>query len=213
MILVSGGSGLIGGAIRKHLSINSYRVYNYDLDPGNLKDYENQPHTFISASQPLESTVSLLPIEFGAFIDCARYSDQKDQIATWHTVIKQLQRKGAGRMILFSSIYGHVAPDFSIYPGTEIQETPLEYAMQKAAVEQATRFLAQKLKPYNIQVNCIAPGGVFNNHSDEFHANYVHAGRTAMIEPKNILPVIDMLLHPDNAVNGQVITVSGGWEL
>ena len=85
--------------------------------------------------------------------------------------------------------------------------------MQKAAVEQATRFLAQKLKPYNIQVNAIAPGGVFNNHSDEFHANYVKAGRTPMIEPKNILPVIDMLLHPDNAVNGQVITVDEGWSL
>jgi NAD(P)-dependent dehydrogenase (short-subunit alcohol dehydrogenase family) len=34
-----------------------------------------------------------------------------------------------------------------------------------------------------------------------------------MIEPKNLLPVVDMLLHPDNTVNGQVITVDGGWSL
>ena len=116
-------------------------------------------------------------------------------------------------MILFSSIYGHKAPDFSIYMGTEIPETPLEYAMTKGGIEQATRFLAQKLKPYNIQVNCIAPGGVFNGHSDQFHLNYVRAGQAPMIEPKNLLPVVDMLLHPDNAVNGQVITVDAGWSL
>jgi NAD(P)-dependent dehydrogenase (short-subunit alcohol dehydrogenase family) len=151
--------------------------------------------------------------DVAAFIDCARYERQEDQFLTWNTMINHFKLQNHGRIILFSSIYGHTAPDFSIYPGTEIPETPLEYAMSKAGVEQATRFLAQKLKPYNIQVNAIAPGGVFNNHSDKFHAAYVHAGRTAMIETKNILPVIDMLLHPDNAVNGQVITVSGGWEL
>jgi NAD(P)-dependent dehydrogenase (short-subunit alcohol dehydrogenase family) len=188
MILISGSKGLIGSAIARHLG---ELATGYDL-PDTIP-----PHG----------------INYGAFIDCARYSDQKDQIATWQVVVKQLQWRGMARMILFSSIYGHTAPDFSIYPGTEIPETPLEYAMSKAAVEQATRFLAQKLKPYNIQVNCIAPGGVFNKHSDEFHANYVKAGRTPMIEPKNLMPVIDMLLHPDNAVNGEVITVDYGWGL
>jgi hypothetical protein len=34
-----------------------------------------------------------------------------------------------------------------------------------------------------------------------------------MIETKNILPIIDALLHPDNAVNGQVITIDNGWTL
>jgi NAD(P)-dependent dehydrogenase (short-subunit alcohol dehydrogenase family) len=188
MILIAGSKGLIGTAITRHL--------------GGLATGYDLPDTL-----PPDG------IDYGAFIDCARYADQKDQVATWHTVIKQLQRRGAGRMILFSSIYGHVAPDFSIYTGTEIPETPLEYAMTKGGIEQATRFLAQKLKPYNIQVNCIAPGGVFNNHSDQFHLNYVRSGWAPMIETKNILPVVDMLLHPDNAVNGQVITVDGGRSL
>lgn len=188
MILISGSKGLIGAAINRHLG---ELAVGYDLP----------------------DAVPPAGINYGAFIDCARYSDQKDQITTWYQVVKQLQARGAGRMILFSSIYGHAVPDFSIYSGAEISETPLEYAMQKAAVEQATRFLAEKLKPYCIQVNCIAPGGVFNKHSDQFHTNYVHSGRCAMIEPKNLFPVVDMLLHPDNAVNGQVITVDGGWSL
>jgi len=188
-ILVIGGQGLIGSAICKHL-IDNHTVHFYDLKtPDNMGTLDQQ---------------------YDAVIDCARYASSQEQIEMWKRASKGHPRRA---LILFSSIYGHKAPDFSIYPGTEIPETPLEYAMSKAGVEQATRFLAQKLKPYNIQVNCIAPGGVFNNHSDEFHANYVHAGRTSMIEPKNILPAIDMLLHPDNAVNGQVIPVDGGWSL
>jgi NAD(P)-dependent dehydrogenase (short-subunit alcohol dehydrogenase family) len=203
MILIAGGSGLIGSAIRNHF--DAEKVINYDINPVNSGYY------WLDASKPLEGRHLLKKV--GAFIDCARYTDQKDQVTTWHTVIQHLQRKGAGRMILFSSIYGHIAPDFSIYPGTDIPETPLEYAMSKAAVEQATRFLAQKLKPYNIQVNAIAPGGVLDFQSAGFQYAYKQAGNAPMIEPKNLLPVVDMLLHPDNAVNGQVITVDGGWSL
>jgi NAD(P)-dependent dehydrogenase (short-subunit alcohol dehydrogenase family) len=187
MIVVSGSRGLIGKVITDHLSPN---VMGYDLP-------ETKP----------------APVEYNTFIDCARYEHRCDQLATWKIVIEHFKQHGGGRMIMFSSIYGHKAPDFSIYTDTEIKETPLEYAMDKAAVEQATRFLAQKLKPWNIPVNCIAPGGVWNNHSDDFMRNYRESGKALMIESKNLLPVIDMLLHPDNAVNGQVITVDGGWAL
>jgi len=188
MILIAGSKGLIGSAVTRHLGT---LATGYDV-PDEIPPRD---------------------IDYGAFIDCARYARQEDQIATWHIVIKQLECRGAGRMILFSSIYGHVAPDFSIYSGTDIPETPLEYAMSKAGVEQAVRYLAQKLKPYCIQVNAIAPGGVFNNHSMRFHTNYIRSGHAPMLTTKNILPVIDMLLHPDNAVNGQVITVDAGWSL
>jgi hypothetical protein len=205
--LIAGGSGLIGRSISEHILFGG--ILNYDL----TKTPYGKAGCWMDARVPLSHYLNEDKFTIGTFIDCARYTDQKDQITTWETMIDYFRQRGSGKMILFSSIYGHKAPDFSIYPGTKIPETPLEYAMSKAGVEQATRFLAQKLKPYNIQVNCIAPGGVFNNHSDEFHANYVHAGRTAMIETKNILPVVEMLLHPDNAVNGQVITVDGGWIL
>jgi NAD(P)-dependent dehydrogenase (short-subunit alcohol dehydrogenase family) len=185
--LISGGRGLIGSAVSNHLSGS---CIPYDMPEGYPPGKE-----------------------YDAFIDCARYPYPCDQEAVWEHVIKHFKSNGEGRIILFSSIYGHKAPDFSIYPGTEIPESPLEYAMQKGAIEQATRYLAQKLKPYNIQVNAISPGGVLDNHTRMFQLKYVHAGGVPMIKTKNILPVIDMLLHPDNAVNGQVITVDGGWSL
>jgi NAD(P)-dependent dehydrogenase (short-subunit alcohol dehydrogenase family) len=187
-ILVIGGQGLIGSAVCEHLA-KEHTAYSYDL------------------KTPDE--MGTLDQRYDAVVDCARYETLTEQTVMWLRVIS----RKCDKLILFSSIYGHKAPDFSMYDGTEIKETPLEYAIWKGGTEQATRYLAQKLKPWHIQVNCIAPGGVLDRHSDQFQDAYRESGGVSMIETKAILPVIDMLLHPDNKVNGQVITVDGGWSL
>jgi NAD(P)-dependent dehydrogenase (short-subunit alcohol dehydrogenase family) len=205
-ILVTGGSGLIGTAIRHHLVPNT--IINYDL----YFDYDD----YIGCSARVDARIPLhkyMYPDLDVFIDCARYGKPSEQFITWNTVINHFKQQGKGKMILFSSIYGHKVPDFSIYQDTEIEETPIEYAIWKAGTEHATRFLAQKLKPYYIQVNCIAPGGVHDKQSLAFQQLYKESGGVSMITTKNILPVIDMLLHKDNAINGQVITIDKGWSL
>lgn len=207
-VLISGGSGLIGSAISHHL-------YNLGNDAV-VYDYKDNGMNFYNAEEPLSYHLNL-PIhqfekfKFKAFIDCAMYKKPSEQRAVWDTVIDHFKQQQGGKIILLSSIYGHKAPDFSIYEGTEIAPVPLEYAIWKGGVEQATRYLAQRLKPWGIQVNAIAPGGVCDKHSTTFQNMYLASGDARMIQTKNILPVVDMLLHPDNAVNGQVITVDGGW--
>lgn len=188
-VLILGGLGLIGSAIREHLK-ESYQVHYYD---------------------PKEDCKGILNQKYYAVIDCGRYDEQKEQRALWDRIIYEFKKQGKGNLILFSSIYGHKAPSFEIYNGNEVPVTPLTYAMDKAGVEQATRYLAQKLKPLNIKVNCIAPGGVLNGQSEHFQTLYRVYGRVPMIETKNILPVIDMFLHPDSVLNGQVVTVDWGW--
>jgi NAD(P)-dependent dehydrogenase (short-subunit alcohol dehydrogenase family) len=206
-ILIAGGSGLIGTEIRYHLTKDN-AVYNYDTKfncTGNDMTGWN-----VDARIPLHKY--LYP-DVDAFIDCARYEKPSEQFITWNTVINHFKRQAKGKIILFSSIYGHKVPDFEMYANTEIEETPIEYAIWKAGTEHATRFLAQKLKPFHIQVNCIAPGGVLDKHSMTFRAKYIETGGVGMIETKNILPAIDLLLHKDNAINGQVITIDRGWSL
>jgi NAD(P)-dependent dehydrogenase (short-subunit alcohol dehydrogenase family) len=203
MIIVAGGSGLIGRAIRNHFDSES--VINYDINPVNSGYY------WLDATKPLEGRSLLKKVD--AFIDCSRPAKPSDQFKTWNSVIDHFKQRNGGRMILFSSIYGHKTPDFSIYAGTEIQPPTIDYTIWKAGTEQAVRYLAKRLRPWGIQVNAIAPGGVLDKHSDEFQDAYRDTGGAPMIEPKNLLPVVDMLLHPDNAVNGQVITVDGGWSL
>ena len=209
MILIAGGSGLIGKAIADSYG-TKHLVYNYDL-----RVSDNKHNIFFCASQPLAEYLDHNACNIETFIDCARYKSQADQITTWETVIRYFKRRDRehGNMILFSSIYGHKAPRFGIYYATNVPETPLSYAMDKAAVEQATKFLAEKYKKWNIRVNCIAPGGVFNGHSKDFQEHYMLAGGVPMIQTKNLIPVINMLTDDDNVINGQVISVEGGWTL
>jgi len=207
-VLVAGGAGLIGSAICKHLHPGNI-VYSYDINP----QYLHSTAMFNADAELSEYFHKKATYTFDAFIDCSWPKKPSDQFKTWNTIIKHFMDRKSGKIILFSSIYGHKAPDFGMYAGTEIEAKPIEYAMLKAATEQATRYLAQKLKNCNIQVNCIAPGGVLNKESEAFQYVYKTSGGVPMIQTKNILPVIDTLMHEDNAINGQTITVDYGWTL
>ena len=205
-VLIAGGSGLIGSAICRNFRVDGQtKVYNYDLNIGMFGEW-------INAKTPLHHIINDSS-KIDAFIDCAWYKNGEDQTFNWDIMATHFKRRNGGKMILFSSIYGHKAPDFGMYEGTEIQAKPIEYAVLKAATEQATRYLAQKLKPWGIQVNCIAPGGVLNMESECFQEEYRTSGGVPMIQTRNLLPIIDTLLHEDNAINGQTITVDFGWTL
>ena len=70
-----------------------------------------------------------------------------------------------------SSTYGIVSADKSIYGESGIN-SPVAYASSKGAIINLTRYMATHLCDYDIRVNCLSPGGVYNNQSEEFVKNY-----------------------------------------
>jgi len=109
-VLISGGSGLIGSAICDWLFYEKNDVFNYDFK---TRPYMNN----LDAKNPLQDLLSCdlcnLP-QMDAFIDCSWPAKPSDQFKTWNTVVDHFKQQGHGKMILFSSIYGHKTPDFSI---------------------------------------------------------------------------------------------------
>jgi 3-oxoacyl-[acyl-carrier protein] reductase len=61
------------------------------------------------------------------------------------------------------------------------------YAASKAAVVRLTETLAEEVKPYNIQVNAIAPGAAATRMQDEIVAAGVAAGEQAVTEAQRVL--------------------------
>ncbi len=120
--------------------------------------------------------------------------------------------KNGGSIINISSIYGVVAPDFSIYKGTNMT-MPAAYAPIKSGIIGFTRYLATYYGKYNIRANCISPGGVFNNQPSSFVKNYsrkVPLGR--MARPDEIANCIVFLASDDASyITGQNIIVDGGF--
>lgn len=116
-----------------------------------------------------------------------------------------------GVIINLSSIYGIVAPDQRIYGSSGIN-SPLVYGMTKAALVQMTRYLATYWAP-KIRVNCLTPGGLFNDQDEQFINNYVAKtplGR--MAGPNDLKGAILYLASNASAwVTGQNLVVDGGW--
>ena len=93
------------------------------------------------------------------------------------------------------------------------------YATAKAAVHEYTRCLAAQLRPYNVAVNCVAPGGTL---TARFRAT--GQAKDAVLErgetlegygrPEDIARAVEYFVtDPGRHVTGQVLRVDGGDQL
>ena len=127
---------------------------------------------------------------------------------------KPMRKKKKGKIINIGSIYGVVPADKKIY-GDSGRNNSEVYGATKAGVIQLTKYLAAYLGEFNIQVNSISPGGIFNNQKKFFLDNYIEKtplGR--MAEVKDFYGLICFLASDDsNYITGQNITVDGGFSL
>ena len=130
-------------------------------------------------------------------------------------ISKVMIKQNHGNIINIASIYGFSAPKFEIYDGTDMT-MPVEYAAIKGAIINLTKYLASYLGEYNVRVNAISPGGVFNNQPENFVKRYsekVVLGKR-MANTDDLTGVLIFLLSDASKyITGQNIVVDGGWSL
>ncbi len=128
-------------------------------------------------------------------------------------VVRTMMKQGYGNIVNIASIYGMIAPRFELYEGTAMT-VPVEYAAIKGAIIQMTRYLASYLGPYNIRVNSISPGGIFDNQPENFLKRYnqrVVLGKR-MADVGDIAGVLLFLLSDASRyMTGENLVVDGGW--
>ncbi|MBI3462045.1 MAG: SDR family oxidoreductase [Planctomycetes bacterium] len=120
-------------------------------------------------------------------------------------VAPELIARKAGRIITIGSIAGLFGRDDGAI-----------YAVAKAAVHEYTRCLATQLRPYNVTVNCVAPGGTVTNRFLMIHdidqSKLVEVGTLNRYgRPSEIASVVAFLASDAGRfISGQVIRVDGG---
>jgi NAD(P)-dependent dehydrogenase (short-subunit alcohol dehydrogenase family) len=127
-------------------------------------------------------------------------------------VAEQMKLQGGGSIINFASIYGIVAPDFSIYEGTPMT-MPVAYSAIKGGVIAFSKYMATYYAKHNIRVNCVSPGGIFDKQPDSFVEKYIAKtplGR--MGTPKDMVGAVLYLASDASLyVTGHNLIVDGGW--
>jgi NAD(P)-dependent dehydrogenase (short-subunit alcohol dehydrogenase family) len=127
-------------------------------------------------------------------------------------VLREMKERRAGVLINIGSHYGVLGPNFNIYEGTKMT-MPATYSLIKGGIVNFTRYLATYYASYNIRVNVVCPGGVFDNQDPEFVERYkkqTPLGR--MATPEDIAgPVLFLCSDASAYMTGQVVIVDGGW--
>jgi NAD(P)-dependent dehydrogenase (short-subunit alcohol dehydrogenase family) len=127
------------------------------------------------------------------------------------SVLQEMKKRESGVLVNIGSHYGVLGPNFSIYEGTEMT-MPAAYSLIKGGIVNFSRYLATYYAPYNIRVNVVCPGGVFNNQDPKFVEKYNRlVPLNRMASPEDIAgPVLFLCSDAAGYVTGQVVMIDGG---
>ena len=131
-------------------------------------------------------------------------------------VARQMDRDIVGRwpstLINVASMYALNGPHHQIYEGMPFKSFSA-YSTTKAGIHGLTLWLAGYWAKRQATVNTIAPGAVFNGHSEEFQrrvGELIMAGR--MAEPDEIADAMLFLASAQSGyMTGQLVNVDGGF--
>ena len=129
---------------------------------------------------------------------------------------ERMKPRKSGSIVLFSSMYGMVAPDPKTYV-EPMKPNSIDYGASKAALLQMSRYLAVHYGPSSIRFNCVTPGpfphpGMQNSHPDFIQrlGAKTALGRIGQHD-EMVGPTLFLLTDSASYVTGHNLVVDGGW--
>lgn len=127
---------------------------------------------------------------------------------------RPMRERGSGSIINIGSMMGSVGVEPANYAGTDMHANPSPvYFFEKGGMLNFTRWAASILGPDNVRVNCVSPGGFFNDQPAPFVRAYsarTQLGR--MANDTDLKGVIVFLASDASAyITGANIPVDGGY--
>ncbi len=126
-------------------------------------------------------------------------------------MIQLMETAGGGSVIHIGSMKGSFSPSFDLYAGTTMDASP-DYSFHKGGLVAFTKYLARRLGPKNIRVNCISPGGLAGNQPEPFYTRYCNAVPLGRMANDDDIKGLAVLLASDASayLTGVDILMDGG---
>lgn len=126
---------------------------------------------------------------------------------------RTMAEAGEGSIVNVGSIYGVVGPSLFLYEGTNMGSGCPDYYYNKSGMINMSRFYAAQYGRKGVRVNCVSPGGFFNNQPEPFLSRY--CAQTFLGRMGNEVdlggPVVFLLSDAASYVTGTNIPVDGGF--
>lgn len=215
----------------KQLTHNKERIFTYKVDVTQSKEIDASLLKISKTHGPIYGLVNSfhfkgssrnLDTSSNFFTSFENYPEEawdqvhdvnlKGTFLMCQKILPFMKQNKEGVIVNVSSTYGNVSPNPNIYGDSGIN-SPVAYASSKAAIINLTRYLATHLSSFNIRVNTLSPGGVFNNQSDDFLKNYTSlTPLKRMATPEDYQGAIIFLLSKASSyMTGSNLIVDGGW--
>lgn len=236
VIILTGGSGLLGSEIIYQIKKLGAIVINLEINI-NTNAELTEIECDITNPESINNSISLIFQKYGKIDGLVNnaYPRTNDwgnkfediKIDSWKSnidmqlnsifylcqiILEKMKIQKFGSIVNMASIYGLVGPDFSVYENTEMT-MPAAYSAIKGGVINFTRYLSSYYGEYNIRINCISPGGIYNNQPDVFVKNYEKkVPMKRMGKASDIAPAVCFMLSDESSyITGQNIIIDGGW--
>ncbi|MDZ4403256.1 SDR family oxidoreductase [Prosthecobacter sp.] len=120
---------------------------------------------------------------------------------------------GRGSIVNIGSIQGMIGPSYELYAGTNMGDMPPDYFFHKGGMLNLTRFYAALYGPKNVRVNCLSPGGFFNNQPELFVQRFSEHTMLGRMADENDLggALIFLLSNASVYITGVNLPVDGGY--
>lgn len=236
VIIVTGGSGLLGKPMVSHLHENGAIVINADI---NISTDLGQGvfKCDVTSEESVNGLIDSVIAKYGridglvnnAYPRTEDWGTKFEDISldSWkqnidmqlnsvfmicQKVLKQMCSQQSGSIVNIASIYGVVGNDFTIYEGYG-GTSPAAYSAIKGGVVNFTRYLASYYGKNKIRVNCISPGGIKDKQDSSFIERYEYKSPLKrMGNPHEIAPAVTFLLSDEASfITGHNLMVDGGW--
>jgi len=236
VIAVTGGSGLIGKEIIRDLREKGAIALNLDIDGDDDMDHgtincdiTSDKSIFEALNKIFKNYNRIDGLVNNAFPRTQDWCLSFEELSpdSWRknidwqlnsyavmcqAVLKQMKKQQSGSVVNIASIYGIVGNDFTIYEGTDMMPAPA-YSAIKGGLINLTRYLASWFGKYNVRVNCVSPGGIFDFQPELFVKAYeMKVPMKRMGRPDDIAPAVSFLLSDEaKYITGHNLIVDGGW--
>ncbi len=130
-----------------------------------------------------------------------------------HHIGKVICDQGKGSVVNIGSMQGMIGPSFELYAGTNMGVPPPDYFFHKGGMINFTRYYAALFGPKGVRVNCLSPGGFFNNQPEPFLTRFnehTMLNRMANLEDLGG-SVIFRLRDASSYITGANLAVDGGY--